>query len=124
MKKFLDEEKGSLTQQQINAVNQEINQWKASTGGYIGKTETFNLDFKVVAGLSEDGEILPETANFFASDGQGSFYKVDSLVETAEEMEEEGFNHAKEIAEKQQVKSSLMLILFRPSFIIHLKNCL
>lgn len=100
MKKFLDEEKESLTQKQINAVIHEINQLIASTAGYIGKLQTSNFDIKVVADLSEDGSILPETGSFFMDSGQGSFYKVDSLVETAEEMEEEGFNHAKEIAEK------------------------
>ena len=100
MKKFLDEEKGSLTQRQINAVSHEISQLIASTAGYIGKTQTLNFDIKVVANISEDGRILQETANFFMSDGQGGFYKVDRLVETAEQMEAEGFKHAKEIAEK------------------------
>lgn len=100
MKKFLDEERGSLTQRQIEAVNYEISQWLASTAGYIGKTQTSNFDIKVVANISEDGSILQETTSFFMSDGQGGFYKVDRLVETAEQMEAEGFKHAKEIAEK------------------------
>ncbi|WP_172633850.1 amidase domain-containing protein [Caldisericum exile] len=100
MERFRDLKKGELSPSQNNAVNKELTSWITELKGYIGKTETLNIDFKVVADLSEAGSILLDTVNFFADNSMGDFYKIYSLVPTADEMEEEGFNHAKEIADK------------------------
>ncbi len=100
MEKFKSLKKEELSSNQINAVNKEINSWVTELKGYIGKTETLNAGFKVVADLSQNKSILPETVNFFMEDAQGGFYKVDSLISTADEMEAEGLKHAKEIADK------------------------
>ncbi|MGC8576271.1 MAG: amidase domain-containing protein [Caldisericum sp.] len=100
MERFRNLKKGELSPSQNNAVNKELTSWVTELKGYIGKTETLNIDFKVVADLSESGSILPETVNFLAENSMGDFYKIYSLVPTADEMEEEGFSHAKEIADK------------------------
>ncbi|NCO28469.1 MAG: hypothetical protein COS15_02510 [Caldiserica bacterium CG02_land_8_20_14_3_00_36_38] len=100
MERFKDLKNGELSPNSISAVNKEINSWIAELKGYIGKTETLNIDFKVVADLSENGNILPETVNFFADNSMGDFYRIYSLVLTADEMEMKGFKHVEEIANK------------------------
>jgi RNA polymerase sigma-70 factor (ECF subfamily) len=101
MEKFKSFKKEELSPNQINAVNKEINSWISELKNfYIGKVETVNIGFKVVVDLSMSGNILPQTANFFADNAMGDFYKIYSLVPTADKMETEGFNHAKEIADK------------------------
>jgi RNA polymerase sigma-70 factor (ECF subfamily) len=99
MGRFKDLKNGELSPNSVSAVDKEINSWIVELKGYIGKTETLNIDFKVVADLSENGNILPETANFYMEDAQGGFYRVDSLVKSADEMEGEGYKHAQEIAD-------------------------
>ncbi len=74
MERFKDLKKGELSPNQISAVNKELSSWVTELKGYIGKTETLNIDFKVVADLSENGNILPETVNFFADNSMGDFY--------------------------------------------------
>ncbi len=100
MERFKDLKNGELSPNSISAVNKEINSWVTELKGYIGKTETLNIDFKVVADLSENGNILPETVNFFADNSMGDFYRIYSLVLTADEMEMKGFKHVEEIANK------------------------
>ncbi|MCI4463803.1 MAG: hypothetical protein JHC30_06520 [Caldisericum sp.] len=60
MGRFKDLKNGELSPNSVSAVDKEINSWIAELKGYIGKTETLNIDFKVVAYLSENGNILPE----------------------------------------------------------------
>ncbi len=100
MERFRNSEKGRLSPNKLNAVNKELNSWITELKGYIGKTETLNMGFKVTANVSKRGNVLPETVIFYMEDAQGGFYKIDRLVQTANQMEEEGFNHAKEIAGK------------------------
>ncbi|MCD6107736.1 MAG: amidase domain-containing protein [Caldisericaceae bacterium] len=100
MERFKSLKKEELSSNQINAVNKEINSWITELNGYIGKTETLNIGFKVVVNLSKNGNILPETVNFFADNSMGDFYRIYSLVPTADEMEIEGFKHVEEIADK------------------------
>ena len=119
MKKFIDSNEESMSTNKAKAVNNELDSWLAEVKGYIGKTQTLNSDFKIVADLSSDGSILPETVNFFASDGQGSFYKVDSLVDTADQMESAGFNHVKEIADKTNDAVPLAIDTYRRCDLAH-----
>lgn len=100
MERFKDLKSKGLLPNQIHAVDKEIDNWIKETNGYIGKTETLNMDFKVVVDVSKEGNILPETAIFFLSTAQGNFYQIESLIPPESEMEREGFNHAKEIADK------------------------
>ncbi|MFU2158933.1 hypothetical protein, partial [Caldisericum sp. AR60] len=76
MERFRNLKKGELSPSQNNAVNKELTSWVTELKGYIGKTETLNIDFKVVADLSESGSILPETVNFLAENSMGDFYKI------------------------------------------------
>lgn len=100
IEKFRDLNSKELSPNKISAVNNELSSWIKELNVYIGKTETLNIDFKVIANISEDRSILPETVNFFISTAQGDFYRIDNLVPSEDQMETEGFNHAKEIADK------------------------
>lgn len=100
MMKFVSLNSKRLSQNKVVAVNKEINNWIEEVKGYIGKTETITADFKVVANISGNGDVSKDTVKFFVATSQGDFYEVDKLVESASEMEEGWFNHAKEVADK------------------------
>ncbi len=51
MMRFINSEKDKLSPNEINAADNELNSWITELNGYIGKTETLNIDLKVVAEL-------------------------------------------------------------------------
>ena len=101
MQKFLKLKQANLSHGKLSAVNDEINYWvKTVNENYIGKIEAGNFGFKVVADLTDEGHIQKETAKLFLEDAEGGFEEItNGLYLSPDEMEQDGFEHAKKIAD-------------------------
>lgn|GEM_PF-2297041 len=104
---YLESVRSTLTDAQLDAANDVIDDWKLELSGYIGKPEpTSYATYKVVARVDDSGNIDKGTVKFYieqpSTTGSGfEFYPVpDSMFDSEETLYRNGQNAVKEAIEK------------------------
>lgn len=104
---YLESVRSTLTDAQLDAANDVIDDWKSELSGYIGKPEpTSYATYKVVARVDDSGNIDKDTVKFYieqpSTTGSGfEFYPVpDPMFDSEETLYRNGQNAVKEAIEK------------------------
>ncbi len=104
---YLESVRSTLTDAQLDAANDVIDDWKSELSGYIGKPEpTSYATYKVVARVDDSGNIDKGTVKFYieqpSATGSGfEFYPVpDPMFDSEETLYRNGQNAVKEAIEK------------------------
>jgi len=104
---YLESVRSTLTDAQLDAANDVIDDWKSELSGYIGKPEpTSYATYKVVARVDDSGNIDKGTVKFYieqpSTTGSGfEFYPVpDPMFDSEETLYRNGQNAVKEAIEK------------------------
>ncbi len=101
--KFLEENRGRLTPEQVRRVEEKIDFWNRELRQYIDKPDDANMLLKVTAGLDIMGGIRPETIKFYYEDPAGAYlpFTPDEwpAFKSSEELIKQGYEEMRRLVE-------------------------
>ncbi|MBC7075586.1 MAG: copper amine oxidase N-terminal domain-containing protein [Syntrophomonadaceae bacterium] len=102
--KYLKENRGRLSPEQIRKVEETIDFWNQELEMYIDERSETNEWLKVTAEFDGLGVINKNSVKIFSDDGLGNYYPVkedDSSFLTAEELVSQGYEEMQRLVEQQ-----------------------